>query len=772
MQCNPWRWMWGLIPVAMLTGGAYMAERAGIEDDLSLRTKQAFERQGLSWAEASFEGRDAVLRGKASEEDEPQKALDALRRVWGVRVSKSRTDLVERVEAYNWTADLDGKSVKLSGFVPSEDTRRAIIGVVKANFPKASVDDQMTLARGAPKRDVWIGGIGFGLKQLAGLKRGSVKLDGTELSIAGEAADGASYKAIRAAVPGQLPKSWTLGAAKVTPPSVNPFTWSAKYAGSQLVMSGFVPDEKTKDDLFAHAKSTFPKIALVDRLEVAGGAPDSWLVTAKAGLDQLYQLKDGSAEMRGKEILLSGNAEDEDTAQAVRLAIKAAAASGYKVSDNIKAPKPQIATASPFVTTVAADDSGVTLTGYVPSEAARSALLAAVRARFSGKTIHDRLSIAAGAPSGWETCALAGVAGLGRLEAGQAALTDSKLLLTGLTSSTSSAIAAPGELRAAAGSSCQADARIDVTKAPSNHFWWSASRSAKGGITLDGDAPDTNSRAEVGKLAAQLFPGERVDDNMSVVSKRSETWSPVTSAALKMLSSLDSGVASVFGDDVSVRGTAASEQIAGNVRTQLATSLPSGFKGRDEIKVRDDSRERAAAEAEARRVAAMAEAEAEAKRKAEAAKAAKAAALASAEADAARQRAAAAEREKKLAAARNCQSELTAAAAGSGITFDRANANLSKASTPTLEKLAKIANGCPDTRIEISGHTDSEGIPARNNPLSERRAKAVLDFLAKAGVDVARLSSAGYGADRPVAANTTPEGRAKNRRIDFTVVPN
>lgn len=754
MSCNPWRWMWGLIPIAMLTAGAYMTERAGIEDDLTLRAKQAFERQGLSWAEARFEGRDAVLTGKASEDDEPQKALDALRRVWGVRISKSRTDLVAKVEAYNWMADLDGKSVKLSGFVPSEDTRRAIIGVVKANFPKASIDDAMTVARGAPKKDIWIGGIGFGLKQLSGLKRGSVKLDGTELSLAGEAADGASYKAIRAAVPAQLPKGWSLGSAKVIAPAVNPFTWAAKYAGNQLVMSGYVPDDKSRDDLFAHAKSTFPKIALVDRLEIASGAPEAWLVTAKAGLDQLYQLKDGTAEMRGKEILLSGNAEDEDTAQAVRLAIKAGAAPGYKVSDAIKAPKPQIAIVSPFVTTVEAHDETVTLTGYVPSEAARAALLAAVRARFSGRKVEDRMSIAAGAPAGWEICALAGIAGIGRLDQGQAALSDGKLLLTGLTSSTPAALAAPGELRAAAGSSCQADARIDVTSAPSNHFWWSASRTSKGSIALDGDAPDASSRAELAKLAGSMFPGATVEDHMTVISKRSQTWSQVTSSALKMLSSLDSGVASIFGDDVSVRGYAASEQIATDVRTQLSTTLPPGFRGRDEIKVRDDSKERAAAQADA-----------EAKRKAGEAKAA-------AEVEAQKQRADAAERDRKLKVASTCQSLLMAAAAGSGITFDRASANLSGSSTPTLDKLAKIANGCPDTQIEISGHTDSEGIPERNNPLSQRRAKAVLDYLTKLGVQATRLTSVGYGANRPVAPNDTAEGRAKNRRIEFAVVPN
>jgi len=761
MTCNPWRWLWGLIPLAMLTAGAFMTERAGIESDLALRAKQSFERQGYSWAEVNFEGRDAILTGKAAEDDEPQKAIDLLRRVWGVRVAKSRTDLVAKVDAYSWSAAVDGKAISLSGYVPGEDTRRAIIGVVKANFPKATITDEMTIARGAPSRNVWIEGIGFALKQLAGLKRGKVSLDGTELSITGEAADGASYKAIKAAVPAQLPKTWTLRTAKVTPPAVNPFTWSAKYAGTQLVLSGYVPDEKTRDDVFAHAKKTFPKVALVDRMDIAGGAPEGWLFVAKTTLDQLYQLKDGTAEMRGKELMLSGTAEDEGSAQAVRDELKSIPPA-YKVSERIKAAKPEVATVRPFVTSIAATGSAINLTGYVPSEAARGVLVAAVRARFSGRHVNDQMSVAAGAPGGWETCALAGVAGLGRLDAGKAELADKKMLLTGETSNTQTALALPGELSAGAGSGCQADARIDVIAAPSENFWWTATRAPSGPVVLEGEAPDASARAELAKRAGDLFKGASIDDRMTVVSKRSTSWLNVTSAALGLLTGLEDGVASVFGDDVSVRGLAASEASATAVRQRLA-SLPQGFRGRDQISVRDDSKERAAA-------AAAAAAEAEARRKAEAAAAAKATAAAAAQAEQAK-RAAEAAAAQKQQAAKTCQDQLTAAAAEGGINFARASADLVGSSTGTLQKLAKIANGCPATRIEISGHTDSEGIPERNNPLSERRAKAVLDFLIQSGVEAGRLTSAGYGAERPIDSNDTAEGRAKNRRIEFAVIP-
>jgi OOP family OmpA-OmpF porin len=72
-------------------------------------------------------------------------------------------------------------------------------------------------------------------------------------------------------------------------------------------------------------------------------------------------------------------------------------------------------------------------------------------------------------------------------------------------------------------------------------------------------------------------------------------------------------------------------------------------------------------------------------------------------------------------------------------------------------------------RVEVEGHTDSEGEPERNQNLSNRRARAVVRSLAHAGVAASRLSAAGYGAERPVATNDTPEGMAKNRRIEFKV---
>ena len=74
---------------------------------------------------------------------------------------------------------------------------------------------------------------------------------------------------------------------------------------------------------------------------------------------------------------------------------------------------------------------------------------------------------------------------------------------------------------------------------------------------------------------------------------------------------------------------------------------------------------------------------------------------------------------------------------------------------------------CLDARLEIVGHTDSQGDPDENLDLSKRRAEAVAESLTEAGLARDRLSTAGFGDTKPIDNNDTAEGRANNRRIEF-----
>jgi outer membrane protein OmpA-like peptidoglycan-associated protein len=108
----------------------------------------------------------------------------------------------------------------------------------------------------------------------------------------------------------------------------------------------------------------------------------------------------------------------------------------------------------------------------------------------------------------------------------------------------------------------------------------------------------------------------------------------------------------------------------------------------------------------------------------------------------------------------------------SGILFATNSSTLSAASQSALTNFATSLNNNPDTDIQIYGHTDNTGSDAINNPLSEKRAQSVYNFLQTKGVSGTRMVSQGFGSTQPVADNSTTTGRAQNRRVEIYILPN
>ncbi len=582
MRCNPARWLWGLIPIAMLSWITYQWERAAIETDLGRRTALGLEQAGEGWAEASFDGRDAIISGKAPKDGAAKKALDAVRSVWGVRVTSLRTDMAGDAAPYAWSAAYGPGVLKLGGLAPDKETRRAILALARSAFPKASIDNGVKIADGGPGKDMWLEEIGFALTQLTGLKRGAVEIRGTTLRIEGEAAGFPAFKALGRALAGELPEGLKIARSSVSPPVADPFQWSARLAEGQLLLSGYVPSEQVRSALFSSAKRAFPRLAIVDHTELAAGAPEGFREAAEAELLLLRRLREGEAEMRGARLSLKGTAESEAAARFVRDAM--AADSRFQgAPDDIKAAAvegvPAAPQASGLKTIVDAVGGTAGFTGLLAGEAARRAAVEAdIRERMAAYAASRREAEMRGGPPSYE----------------------------------------------------QARANAE----------------------------------EVRKSAAEVE-----------MNTRMEAYADARRAA---------------------------ELKASKVET-----------------------------------ATVARSETTAARRAE---------------------------------AENCQKRLTEVADKEVILFARASADIDPKSSSTLDKLAAIAKSCPGARIDIGGHTDGEGEPERNQNLSERRAGAVLAYLSKAGISSARLRAIGYGAARPRAPNDTAENRARNRRIEFTVV--
>lgn len=104
------------------------------------------------------------------------------------------------------------------------------------------------------------------------------------------------------------------------------------------------------------------------------------------------------------------------------------------------------------------------------------------------------------------------------------------------------------------------------------------------------------------------------------------------------------------------------------------------------------------------------------------------------------------------------------------IEFKTGSHELANVTDPVLDEVVQVLKDHPEiTRIRIEGHTDSKGARPFNQKLSERRAATVKQYLANHGVEAGRMSSKGFGQERPIASNDTDEGRAQNRRVEIHI---
>ncbi|GMW07515.1 MAG: cell envelope biogenesis protein OmpA [Nevskiales bacterium] len=105
------------------------------------------------------------------------------------------------------------------------------------------------------------------------------------------------------------------------------------------------------------------------------------------------------------------------------------------------------------------------------------------------------------------------------------------------------------------------------------------------------------------------------------------------------------------------------------------------------------------------------------------------------------------------------------------VTFAVNSADISASFYPVLDSVALVLKEFDKTMVEVAGHTDSDGSDAYNQQLSERRASSVVSYLVSRQVRGDRFLTVGAGETRPIASNSTPEGKAQNRRVEITIVP-
>lgn len=425
-MCQPKKWWWGLLPLALLFFLMNSMTSGPVEGDLARRAADVFKQSGLPWASAALSGRDAVLKGEAPNPEAKKLAVDAAERAWGVRKVADSTTVSPELKPYTVSATREGNKITLTGYVPSDAIRATLVNGAKESFPNAEVIDQLKDGRGAPA--VYAPAMAFGLSQLGKLSSGVASLSDSAFSLIGRAADFPGFDAVTAALKA-LPGGTTLAKAEILPPIVSPFNITATKSTDQVTLAGYIPSESARAPLLDAAKAVAARV--VDQTRVAGGLPDSVNFGAASNffLGQLAKLKTGVASLSNDGLSLTGEAPDVPVYEAVVGALKGAMPGGLKLAqEKITGP-----TASPYIWTADRANGALTLAGSVPSEAVRTTILDKAKQLFPSDRVIDQMKLALGAPTGFADAVGSSLGQLAKLATGAINITNSAVRVTGET---------------------------------------------------------------------------------------------------------------------------------------------------------------------------------------------------------------------------------------------------------------------------------------------------------------------------------------------------
>ena len=364
--------------------------------------------------------------------------------------------------------------------------------------------------------------------------------------------------------------------------------------------------------------------------------------------------------------------------------------------------------AKPFVWSAERDVVRVTLGGSAPLPAVRAKLADVARAGLGGVEVADQMSLARGAPPRFETAALLLIDQIGKLKDGKITISDNAVTLSGMARELGGREAIAASLKdLPEGFSVKAN---DVKAPP--YVFQAYKDPVAVTLTLSGNVPDNSIHAAIAQAASRKFFGEKVVDNLRASVGAPSGFAAAVVPALGALSRVSTGTLVVTDREVKLSGDALYDAAAAQIRAGLGKDFPQGFQFKPDISVKP----------------------------------------ASAPVDAS-----------------VCQQLFSELLGKAKVRFESGRASIDPDSTGLLDHLVEIALRCPNSNIEVAGHTDADGEDAANQALSEKRAQAVVDYLVKAGLPASRFTAVGYGSTQPVAGNDTDDGKAQNRRIEFLV---
>jgi len=387
------------------------------------------------------------------------------------------------------------------------------------------------------------------------------------------------------------------------------------------------------------------------------------------------------------------------------------------------------------------DHGTVTVSGGVRNNDERALVLSLVASRLPGVILVNHMTTVATIPSSpddWLHTVDSGLKAVADLGAGHAHIQDRSLNVTAETSDRAMPDYIAETLHRNVPGSYQTSADISYVPPPAPPAYLTTVKYDGLRVVIEGVVPDLATKAKFLTRLKPLFPDRDFDDRTTVQQGAPAGWYDAMASGIGPLSSLGSGQLTLRDRNLYLSGTGEDQRILAAARQRIAVGLPKGYGGKDILTY----------------VAPPApDPKLLAKRQ-----------------DESKYDVGKLMRQANNLSPPECQAVLNSLLRGKAF-FGSGRADLDSRSAQALNPLLSVAKRCPNTRVEISGHTDSDGSAAFNQRLSERRAENVVKYLSGKGISFSRLTGVGYGETEPIAPNDTPANKAKNRRIEFIVTP-
>ena len=478
---------------------------------------------------------------------------------------------------------------------------------------------------------------------------------------------------------------------------------------------GLAPQAMDRPALTGRLRRATGGDQLTDLLELADyPAPPGWDAALQFALTAAEQAPRAKVSVTAGRVEVAAVTDGEAERARLDRTLRDAVPDGVTLVADISAPRPVI---TPFALRLSKSADGVRLDRCAAdSAAARDRILAA--ARDAGVAGSPDCAVGLGAPSPqWADAAVAAIAALTQLPSGAVALADTSVALD-VPATVAAPVFAAARDRLAGGlpgaftlTATQEPAPQPVDEGPIRF----AAQVVGDGIRLQGTVPDDRVRVALESLAHARFG--QVDSRLTINPDTPAGWTVRVMGALEGMTGLRRASAAVTPDLIRLGGITGDRAAAETAARLLGSRLGAGAAY--ELSLTYDPRLDPALD---------------------------------------------------LPTGEECVAALNETMQQSEIGFEPNRAVIAGDPAPALQALSATMQRCGDFRIEVGGHTDSQGSDGFNRELSESRATAVVQAMSAAGIATANLTVHGYGETRPVSTNDTDIGREANRRIEFRLL--